>query len=183
MKLNAKQLRSGDFTVLPEMKGKNQIYLILDNILDTYNIGAIFRVADSIGAKKVFLCGECVTPPNHRIVKSSVNTTEVVDWEYSETALQAVEKLRSEIKDLKVVAIEQSEGSVLYDKYDYELPIALVLGHESSGVSEEVLKVCDGIVELPMYGVNISMNVMVSLAIISYHILSTLEVDTDPSFK
>ena len=172
--MNAKQLRKGE-GVRGKGRGKrNEIYIILDNVLDTYNIGAIFRLADAVAAKKVIICGASETPPNHRIKKASINTTEVVDWEYAEAAVQAINDLRKAINDLQVIAVEQAENSVSYNKYDYTFPIALVVGHESDGVSKEVLEICDGIVELPMFGVNISLNVMVSLAIVLYKVLEKI---------
>ena len=72
---------------------------------------------------------------------------------------------------LKVIAIEQSEKIVPYDKVDYEFPMALVVGHETEGVSKEVLKIVDQIVEIPMWGINKSLNVMVSLGIVLYKIM------------
>ncbi len=190
MKLNAKQLRKltgyrGQGTVK-----KNEIYIILDDVLDTYNIGSIFRLADAVAAKKIYICGESEIPPNHRIKKASINTTEVVEWEYCETAVEAIHKIRKLLDSasphsknivraksrttLQVVAVEQNPRSVPYDQYDYKLPIALVVGHESDGVSAEVLKVCDAIVELPMFGVNKSLNVMVSLGIVLYEVVKRI---------
>lgn len=166
--MNAKQLRKGQGVSIKGGRRRNEIYIILDNVLDTYNIGAIFRLADAVAAKKVIICGASETPPNHRIKKASINTTEVVEWSYAESALEAARNLKFKIKNLQLVAVEQNAKSVPYDEYEYSLPIALVVGHESDGVSPEVLKVCDVIVELPMFGVNISLNVMVSLAIVLY---------------
>lgn len=167
LKLNAKQLRkrtAGDL----QRRGKNDIYILLDNVLDTYNIGSAFRLADAVGAKKLILCGGTSTPPDHRIKKASINTTEWVEWEYYETTQEAVLNLKSQIPNIKIVAVEQSVKSIQYDKYKYKLPICVVVGHESEGVSQEVLEMADGIVEIPMFGVNISLNVVVSLGIILY---------------
>lgn len=168
--MNAAQLRAGNskFKIQNLKLKKNNIYIILDNVLDTYNIGAIFRLADAVAARKVIICGASETPPNHRIKKASINTTEVVDWSYFETTTGAIKDLRLKISNLQVVAVEQAGDSVPYDKFDYKMPLALIVGHESDGVSKEVLEICDGIVELPMFGVNISLNVMVSLAIVLY---------------
>jgi len=168
LKLNAKQLRK-----LTGYRGqvtdkKKEIYIVLDSVLDTYNIGSIFRLADAIAAKKIYLCKDTETPPNHRIKKASINTTEVVKWEYAETALQAVSRVKREAKKVKIVAIEQSKKSVPYDQFDYKLPICLVVGHETNGISKAVLNMADGIVEIPMFGVNKSLNVMVSLGIVLY---------------
>lgn len=182
VKLNAKQLRSGDTDPgQARMTSRNEIYIILDNVLDTYNIGSIFRLVDAVAAKQVILCAGSVTPPNHRIMKASINTTEWVDWQYFADAKTAIKNLKFKIKNLQVVAVEQSSKSVPYDKFDYQLPIALVVGHETDGVSKEALELCDAVVELPMFGVNISLNVMVSLAIVLYTALE--KVDTQSTVR
>lgn len=171
MKLKAAALRLSDPTKeeLSKIK-KNPIYIIVDNVLDTYNIGSIFRLADAVAVEKVLLCGDTETPPNHRIKKASINTTEWVSWEYAPTAVEVIKNLRFKIKDLQVVAVEQSEKSVPYDMIDYTFPIALVVGHETDGISAEVLEKCDYIAEIPMWGVNVSLNVMVSLGIMLYEV-------------
>ena len=194
IKLSAVELRTTKVSKEEREKiKKNDIYIILDNVLDTYNVGAIFRLADAVAAKKVILCGQTETPPHTRIKKASINTTEWVDWEYAETAVEAIKKVRSlwschpeypsghlrlvsgsRDSDLRqndrgmVIAIEQSSKAVQYDKVDYSFPIALVVGHETDGVSKEVLEIADQIVEIPMWGVNKSLNVMVSLGIVLY---------------
>lgn len=195
VKLNAKQLRklsrNSSVVIRKKRKTKNEIYIVLDNVLDTYNIGSIFRLADAVAAKKIYLCGGTETPPNHRIKKASINTMEVVEWEYCETALEAIAKVRqstSKVKKmqlhlrgekseggklLQIVVIEQSNKSVPYDQFKYTMPICLVVGHESDGVSKEVLKMCDAVVELPMFGVNKSLNVMVSLGIVLYQVIES----------
>ncbi len=176
IKLKARQLRDS----LPEDEHrkqikKNPIYIVLDDVLDTYNIGAVFRLADAVAAEKVILCAGSETPPNTRIKRASINTTEWVDWQYFADAKAAIKDLRSKIKDLQVVAVELDKRAVPYDKVEYKFPIALVVGHETDGVSEEVLKMADHIVELPMYGVNISLNVMVSLGIVLYEVIKELK--------
>jgi len=172
--MDAKKLRlsKGDPEVYKNIK-KNPIYIIVDNVLDTYNIGAIFRLADAVAAQKVYLCAGSETPPNHRIKKASINTTEWVEWEYVSTAVEAINDLRLKINDLQVVSIEQSENSTPYKEIPYKFPIALVIGHETEGVSKEALDISDYIAELPMWGVNISLNVMVSLGIMLYKVMET----------
>lgn len=173
IKLNAKQLRSCQSSAISRQTIKrNNIYIVLDNVLDTYNIGSIFRLADAVAARKIYLCGDTATPPNHRIKKASINTTERVEWEYCETALEAVSRVKGEAERVKIIAVEQSTKSVQYDKFNYKLPICLVVGHETNGVSKEVMKMADAIVEIPMFGVNKSLNVMVSLGIVLYNIIS-----------
>ena len=72
---------------------------------------------------------------------------------------------------LLIVAIEQSTKSVPYDQFNYTLPICLIVGNETKGISKEVLKMADAVVELPMFGVNKSLNVMVSLGIVLYKVV------------
>jgi len=153
---------------------KNPIYIILDNVLDTYNIGSIFRLADAVAAKQILLCGETQTPPHTRIKKASINTTEWVGWEYFDSAKSAIKNLKLKIKNLRVVAVEQHPNSIPYTKIKWEFPVAVVVGNETYGVSKEVLDMCDAIVELPMFGVNISLNVMVSLGIVLYKAIENL---------
>ena len=169
LKLGAADLRTTKSTQekRKEIK-KNPIYIVLDNVMDTYNIGSIFRLADAVAAEKVILCGQTETPPHTRIKKASINTTEWVAWEYAETAVSAIKNLKLKIKNLRVISIEQDKRSVQYDKGDYSFPVAFVVGHESTGVSKEVLEMSDQIVEIPMWGVNKSLNVVVSLGIILF---------------
>lgn len=177
--LNADQLRRSDLkgrTLRSQIK-KNDIYIVLDNVLDTYNIGSIFRLADAVAAKKIYLCGQTETPPNPRIKKASINTTEWVEWEYAEDAVRVVKEVRERVKGIQIVAIEQAARSIHYDKFEYKLPICLVVGHESEGVSPEVLKMADAVVELPMFGVNKSLNVMVSLGIVLYEVIKKTILD------
>lgn len=168
MKLNAKELRDVDESEIA-IKLKNikrrQIYFILENIYDTYNIGGLFRLADALAIEKMYLCGEMEVPPNSRIKKASIGTYKVVPWEYKKTVGEAIKELRSKIK---IVAVEQTKNSILYTKADYSTPLALILGNETYGVTEETLKLVDTVVEIPMWGINKSLNVIVSAAIVSY---------------
>lgn len=175
MKLNAKQLRTT--TAPEELKRsvkRNPVYIILDNVLDTYNIGAIFRLADAVAAEKVILCGGSETPPHTRIKKASVNTTEWVSWEYASTAVEAIQNLKLRVQNLQVISIEQSEKSIPYNEIEYMFPVALVVGHETDGVSSDAMEASDYIAEIPMWGVNKSLNVMVSLGIVLFEVMKKL---------
>ncbi len=175
LKLNAKELRTTevDPTVAHSIP-KHPITIILDNVLDTYNVGSIFRLADAVAAEKVILCGETLTPPNSRIKKASINTWGWVDWEYKSTALEAVEQCKMQNAKCKIIAVEQDSRSKPFTKVTYEFPLAVIVGNETHGVSKEVLDIADTIVELPMWGINKSLNVMVSLGIVLYKIMETL---------
>ena len=176
LKLNAKELRNTpvDEDALKAIK-KHPVTIILDNVLDTYNVGSIFRLADAIAAEKVILCGATLTPPNSRIKKASINTTGWVNWEYAPTAIDAIANLKSKIINLQVIAVEQDKRSKPFNTVKYEFPLAIVVGNETYGVSKEVLDTADLIVEMPMWGVNKSLNVMVSAGIILYEVMKSIQ--------
>ena len=171
--LNAKELRTSE--VDPELARsvtKHPVSIILDDVLDTYNVGSIFRLADAAAVEKVYLCGETLTPPNSRIKKASINTWQWVDWEYCSTAIEAINNIKaSKHQRVKVVAVEQDERSVPFQTVQFDFPLVIIVGNETHGVSKEVLDVSDVIVELPMWGINISLNVMVSCGIVLYEIM------------
>ena len=70
-KLNAQQLRKSEPKKedLEKIK-RNPVFLVLDRIIDTYNIGSLFRLADATGIEKMYLCGEMEYPPSSRIHKA-----------------------------------------------------------------------------------------------------------------
>jgi len=171
MKLAAKELRTSQPTRSDLVKIKRRdIYIICDNVLDTYNIGSIFRLADAVVAKCVYLCGQSETPPNSRIAKASIGTDKWVEWRYFADAKSAISNLKFQISNLRIIAIEQGKGSVDFRKAEYKEPLAFIVGHETDGVSKEALALADEIVEIPMFGVNRSLNVIVSLAIVLYKV-------------
>ncbi len=177
IKLGARELRVTKST--QEQKAqirKNPLYFILDNVLDTYNVGAIFRLADAVTASSIYLCGNTEVPPNSRIKKASINTTEWVEWRYCKTAAEAIELLRSKVPDITIYAIEQRSESTLYNSVSYNFPLALIVGHETNGITQEALALSDKIIEIPMWGVNKSLNVMVSLGIVLYKALDKIDI-------
>lgn len=176
MKLNSKQLRKSK----PNPKNlkrveRNPIYFVLDQVLDTYNIGSMFRLADAVGAKAMYLCGDMEYPPSSRIHKAAVGTEAWVPWKKFDSVQDAIEKLKKE--GVQIISVEQNKGSVPYTKLSSKLkfPCVIIVGHETRGVSKEALEVSDFTVEFPMYGINKSFNVWGSAAIVAYKILENLK--------
>ena len=168
MKLNAKQLRVTKPTDEQLAKIKRRpIYIILDNVLDTYNVGSIFRLADAVAAQEIILCGQTETPPNSRIHKAAVGTETWVPWRYFKNPIEFLSGFKG-----KVIAIEQDpRATPLSQITNTNEPIAIVVGHETEGVSKEVLDLADVIVEIPMLGINKSLNVHVAATIVLYNLL------------
>lgn len=179
MKLNSKQLRAVDPRVAATTRDtlqRNPLYFILDNVYDTYNIGGLFRLADALSASKMYLCGETTSPPNNRIHKASCGTYKVVPWAYYPTTSDAIAECKTHARSqhVSVLAIEQSPTSKPYTSINPTFPLALVVGNETVGVSPETLSLCDATLEIPMWGINKSLNVIVSAGIVSYHFMANL---------
>ena len=69
---------------------------------------------------------------------------------------------------INIIAVEQSGKSIPFNEVEYTYPVALIVGNETYGVKPETLELVDKIVEIPMWGINKSLNVIVSAAIVSY---------------
>ncbi len=180
MKLGSKELRVKKPTDKERAKiERKRIWIVLENVMDTYNIGAIFRLADAVAAREMILCAGTEVPPSSRIHKAAVGTENWVAWKYFPSALEALLNLKVKMPNLKIIVVEQDSKAVDLFKLAYRVPedqpIAVVVGHETEGVSQEVLDLADTIVEIPMWGVNKSLNVMVSLGIVLYKILENRE--------
>ncbi len=175
VKLGARELRhtKPSDNHMKEIK-RNPIYLVLDRVIDTYNIGSLFRLADAIAARKIYLCGEMEYPPSSKIHKSAVGTEEWVPWQKASSAAKTARRLAA--KGVQIIAIEQHKKAVSWKLLDDKLkfPCAIVVGNETTGIDKEVLKEADVIVELPLFGVNKSFNVWGSAAVVAYKILESL---------
>jgi tRNA G18 (ribose-2'-O)-methylase SpoU len=177
IKLNSHQLRKSSKKegILHQKKiYKNPIVLVLDNVLDTYNIGSFFRLADALNVEKICLCGPVVTPPNLKIHRASIGTWKWIVWEQYQNTNDCLIKLKKE--GYQIIACEQTKNSVSYNNAKYKFPLAIVAGSEMNGVGESTLKLCDHIVEIPMFGVNISLNVLIATSIIAFESIKSLSI-------
>ncbi|MGZ5246931.1 MAG: RNA methyltransferase [Flavitalea sp.] len=147
---------------------KIPLVIVLDNIRSMHNVGSIFRTADGFLASGIFLCGYTPQPPHRDIQKTALGATESVDWIYFPTTLEAVQQLKSD--GYLIYAIEQVEGSIMLDRFerDPEEKYAVILGNEVSGVDDDVLKLCDGAIEIPQEGMKHSLNVSIAAGIVAW---------------
>lgn len=135
--------------------------LLLDNIRSGNNIGSIFRTADALGVKKIWLTGICAIPPNREILKTALGACDSVAWEYRESATYLANELLQKGYDL--LALEQSPDSTLLNTYTFHSELCcLVVGNEVEGVNQELLSKCNTILEIPQFGIKKSLNVAVS---------------------
>lgn len=73
---------------------KTKVVIILDNIRSMHNVGSVFRTSDAFAVEKIILCGITARPPHRDIEKSALGATASVVWEYEESTLEAVQKLK-----------------------------------------------------------------------------------------
>lgn len=152
-----------------------KVVVILNNIRSNENVGSIFRTADAVGVEKIFLVGYTPAPTdrfnreNKGLTKASLGAEKSVEWEKVENLKEAIEKLK--LKKFKIVGIEQSSESIDYKLLSNDSPLALIFGNEVEGLSEEDLKLCDLVAEIPMHGSKESLNVAVSVGIVLYSLI------------
>lgn len=150
---------------------KNRVIVVLDNIRSMHNVGSVFRSADAFLVEGICLCGYTPQPPHRDIHKTALGATETIDWIHFSSTAEAVLKLKE--KGYQVFALEQAEGSILLGEFSAKnhYPLAIVLGNEVEGVDTEVLKLCDGCIEIPQFGMKHSLNVSVAAGIVLWEIV------------
>ena len=148
---------------------KTPFTIILDNVRSAFNVGSVFRTSDAFLIENIILCGITATPPNKEIRKAALGSTDSVKWKYVKNTTEAVQQLSKE--GYHVVAIEQARKSTLLNKFELpKKPIAIILGNEVNGVSQEVIDICDEVLEIQQFGTKHSLNVSVTTGIVVWKI-------------
>lgn len=141
--------------------------VVLENIRSLHNVGAIFRTADGAGWDKAYLTGYTGCPPDRRIEKVSLGAENFLPWEHVEDAKKLCEKLKAD--GVEILALEQTkESENIFETKNFGENIALVLGNEVEGVSQDVLNLADRHLEIPMQGQKTSLNVSVAAGVALY---------------
>jgi 23S rRNA (guanosine2251-2'-O)-methyltransferase len=149
---------------------KNQIIVVLDNVRSALNVGSFFRTCDGFAVETLFLTGITACPPNREIQKTAIGATESVSWEYRENIVDAVTEIKA--AGYKVWGVEQTNQSVMLDRIEMsDQKIALVFGNEVDGLSEEILPMLDGCIEIPQFGTKHSLNVAVCGGIVLWEMI------------
>lgn len=157
---------------------KNTIAVLLHDIRSVHNVGSIFRTADALGVKKIYISGYSPTPldrfdqPRNDFAKVSLGAEKTVVWEYFQDYKKALAMFKKEFTNPIVIAVEQDDNSVPYKniKIQPEQSVLLVMGNEVGGVPKEILKLADIIAEIPQFGSKESLNVSVAFGIVGFGI-------------
>jgi tRNA G18 (ribose-2'-O)-methylase SpoU len=148
---------------------KKPLVIVLDNVRSLHNVGSVFRTADAFLIKEILLCGLTGTPPNKEIEKTALGATASVKWQYFNTTLDAINYIKHE--GYKVFGVEQAEESIALNEFKNDGKMALVFGNEVYGVEQDIIDVCDGVIEIPQLGTKHSFNISVSVGIVLWEIL------------
>ncbi len=137
-------------------------YLYLDHLRSPYNVGSIFRSAESFGIEKIYVAPGTADPLHPRAIRTSRDTVEGVEWKWKD--------IKEIDEDIPVFALELGGK----DLWDFEFPKKgiCILGSEESGVSPEALARADrslGRVSIRQYGAKGSINVSSASAILMEH--------------
>jgi 23S rRNA (guanosine2251-2'-O)-methyltransferase len=150
---------------------KLPVYVVLNSIRSNYNVGSIFRTSDGAMIEKLYLCGYTPYPPRDgspggkkEILKTALGSTESVKWEYIKDPKEVILKLKNE--GVKICALELTDKSIPYHhiKKD-DFPLCVIIGNEITGVSQELIDLCDFSIEIPQYGIKQSLNVAVAYGV------------------
>jgi 23S rRNA (guanosine2251-2'-O)-methyltransferase len=144
------------------------IILILDQISDVRNFGAIIRTAEVAGVTAVVIQNSSSAPINSDTIKTSAGAI----FNIPICKVNHIKDAIYHFKSLGISIISASEKSDknLYDT-DFKKPVAIVMGSENKGINKSVLKISDEIVKLPMYGKIESLNVSVASGIFLYEVI------------
>lgn len=153
-------------------QAKLPIAVIADNIRSMHNVGALLRTADAFALASVHLCGITAQPPHPDIHKTALGAEDSVDWHYHTHTTTAIEHLQAQ--GYIVIALEITDNALPLPQLTAWLsqqtatstpPIALVVGNEVRGVSDEALAACEHAVVIPQWGTKHSLNVSVSAGV------------------
>ena len=150
-----------------EDKGEQPFVIILDDIEDPHNLGAIIRTANLAGAHGVII-------PKHRASGLTATVVKASAGAINYTPVAKVTNMSKTIEELKEKGLwfvcADMDGTTMYD-LDLKGPIGLVIGNEGKGVSRLVKEKCDFIAKVPMFGDIDSLNASVAAGVLAYEIV------------
>lgn len=155
-------------------KKKFPLILLLDNITGEANIGSLFRLADAFGIDKIIFCETKPNLNSNRLKRTARNTHNMVEFTFEESSTETIAVLKD--NGYKAIAIEITSESIPIQDFTCKNNenFVLIAGNERSGISKEVLKICDSTYHIEMFGENSSMNVAQSVGIALYEITKAL---------
>ncbi|MBI1315814.1 TrmH family RNA methyltransferase [bacterium] len=159
------RLSSAAFVEAP----KHPLTLVLDGVRSAHNLGSVLRTADAFRLNAVHLCGPMPDPLTPEVSKTALGAEHCVEWRRWAHITDCLKALDG----YSLLALEMTENAVSLETFESvdERPIALVIGHEISGVSDAALAMCDGALVIPQFGTKHSLNLSVATGIACWSLL------------
>jgi tRNA G18 (ribose-2'-O)-methylase SpoU len=142
------------------------LYGVALDVRSLYNVGALFRASDAARVAHLYLLGGSGHPGRERarIEKTGLGTPETVPWTWAPRAEPVLDALQG--RGVRLVALELSPGSRRLEEVDPAwFPLALIVGHETDGVPESVLRRCDDVLAIDTWGRKPSLNVALAYGV------------------
>ncbi len=143
----------------------------LDGLRSLFNAGAIIRTCEAAGFTSVIL-GNVPGSDHPGIQKTAMGADQWVRLEQTQDLGQTL--LKKKTDGYKIIGVETMEGSLPYDRMNWEDQTILVFGNEEYGISSHVMGICDGFVHIPMFGKKNSINVAGAASVVCFHLARTL---------
>lgn len=149
-------------------QGKSPFILVLDGLTDVRNFGAIARTCEVAGVDAIVIPARGSVTVNADAVKTSAGALLKIPVCKEESLTKAIQFLKD--SGVKIVAATE-RAAQNYTEIDYNCPVAIVMGSEDTGVSNENLRVCDDLVKIPQFGTIESLNVSVAAGVLIYEVI------------
>ena len=149
-------------------EGINPLVVVLDGVTDVRNFGAIARTCECAGVNCIVIPERNSVSVNADAVKTSAGALNYLPVCRERNLVKAVQYLRD--SGFKVMGASE-KTDLNYTKADFTGPVAIVLGAEDTGISTDVLKLCDTLVAIPEFGQINSLNVSVAGGIMIYEVV------------
>ena len=151
---------------------KLPVAVVLDDVRSMHNVGSVLRTADAFRVSEVVLCVITGAPPHPEIHKTALGAENTVPWTHYASAAEAIAQLRQQ--GYRICAVEQVHGSISLERFSPEpgQRLAIILGNEVKGVSQEAVDASDCCIEIPQYGTKHSLNIANTAAIVMWHLSS-----------
>ena len=155
-----------DFEIL--FKGDKPLIVVLDGVEDPHNLGAVIRTAEACGVSGIVVPERHSAPLSATVVKASAGASAHLPVVRVNNLVNAIDEMKE--RGIWIVGVDPA-GTKDWTGFDYNGPVALVLGGEHKGLRRLVREHCDVLVRLPMLGKIQSLNISVAAGIVLYEVV------------
>jgi len=157
-------------------KGENPFFVMLDRITDVRNMGAIARTAECAGVHALIIPSKASAQINSDAVKTSAGALNHIPVCRVNNLIDTIEFLKQ--SGIAIVAATE-KAHMNYNSIDYNKPLAIVMGSEEDGISDNILSQTDEKVKIPIFGKVESLNVSVATGIMIYEVVKSRNIKSN----